>query len=191
MKKSVGIAVAAAMMLVGGPAAAALVTYDISYFATGFGAGSPFRNVEVSFRLTFDNSNTIDRSSDGFENVRFSLPASYGNLQFGYYQPADVLTIASFPSFGGCLLSASEDGYCFGIDTLATTPIASDFHFIDSALGEEFWSTTSTLSVKQIGGVVPEPAGWALMTLGMIGTAAALRRRRGSIRTPAVAALAA
>ena len=112
-------------------------------------------------------------SRTGFSFTVFDV-TTHGDIGFG---PTDYLASYTFYTFGGF-----DGGYNINVylgdlpmfegGTTAPHFLAGSYDLVDFAGGDAY-----TLTITDLGDVVPEPASWALMIGGMGLAGGALRRR--------------
>jgi PEP-CTERM motif len=161
-------------------AAMSAVFGETDYEATGFGSLQP--NIIIaerycagcngSFRLTF-TSTSVGTNAGVFGaglDILFNFAADQGSytalVTFGDLTQS-IYALSAAPGFYG---------------------ITSDLLIRSITIGPNPSTTNSgsfqidNLTIGSVGGVVPEPASWALMTAGFGLSGAAMRRRKASVR---------
>lgn len=172
----------AAATLAAAPASAAIVDlhFDLTatdFYSTGFlGETAPVDPVVGNFRIVFDNGAAIFNSQAGLTVTGFNLPAA---AFYSYQDDTDALTIATTLFTGGYGLDSSQHNFALQVFNASTAPQAVIFQYT-YAMRDVFEARTLELRPVTGGGVVPEPATWALM-IGGFGLAGAALRRRAAL----------
>jgi len=162
-------------------ASAALVTYNFDVTTSGYSdavgtAPAPIDPLNVDFRVTFDPT----QQNLGLP-VTFDSPINpaFGSLNLLFY---NSINVATFNLQGG------DGTTSLNIQLVTATPtlVPGNYPFIVGAndFGAYTFNAGADLFVSSAGDVVitsvsavPEPAGWAMMLLGIGAVGFALRRR--------------
>lgn len=126
----------------------------------------------------------LGNNAAGFQTVATSGPATFGSA--GPYRDA---TTAVGPNFG---ISAFNNSVILPDNYISGSALIGEMVFLGSTLNSlgltigtyVYRSANNETVTLNIGpaAVVPEPASWAMMTLGVAGIGYTLRRRRATIR---------
>ncbi|TAL32312.1 MAG: PEP-CTERM sorting domain-containing protein [Phenylobacterium sp.] len=171
-------ALAAAVLGVTTPAAAAIVDVDVTFAASDFyavrGVGAPpVDPVSGRVQLSFDDAADIAPTSNGL--VATGLDFAGGPLLYAYDKANDALRFATSTDVFDNLLDG--DFLSFFIFAPSTQPAPSNVAY---SLGGYSIFVARQVTVTDPG-AVPEPGAWALMILGFGALGAQLRRRRRNL----------
>ena len=175
MRKYVSAAFVAAA-LAGGvamPASAAIVSRSFST-STVFTA-SPVPIVTGSFSVTFDDSADIFATTSGFTGS-VSVPLS-SPLKYAFSAIGRGLVIANDPRPIGYGNPANSIGMFYNIDSNSV----GYFSYTNSSQ-ISFDSRNTVVTPNVAAPAVPEPATWAMMTLGFGAMGFAMRRKKLATR---------
>lgn len=170
MEKAMYAGVAAAMLLIGAPARAAVITATYDYTAS-FASG-PYKVVNGSITATFDPL------------VRSLLPVTAATTSLsGNYRTTGILYSPNYVAFGncsanGCSATWLNDQYYINFMITDRGDVAAPINFSYATVQSNVYSS-DTLSIvrRPVSPSVPEPATWLMMILGFAMTGGALRRR--------------
>lgn len=184
MRKSVVLATAvSAFVFTTAPATAATVIYDATINPGGAVTLKPAGPGAVSSKLGFSVSGTPGAFTATF---RFSNPfnpaMATGSASFDF--DPDVLTFTSGTFGPGSTFAIAAPGSGSAI-TVSLANLAGGAQTLTlngnfAAGGNNFADIGGSLNL--VGGLVPEPATWALFILGFGAIGGALRRRAGAVR---------
>lgn len=130
----------------------------------------PVEPATFDVTIQYDNAFDVEPTSDGLTVHSSNLP---GPMQFSYRADLNVLAFGVGIQLAGCR-SRTPSTWCVLISPFDDQPI-----FEQTLSNGAIWDAQNVKAVST-GGVIPEPAAWALMIsgFGLVGTAA--RRRRYS-----------
>lgn len=126
----------------------------------------------------------LGSSATGYETVSVSGPASFGS--FGFYRNATTSTGLTFGIFG------TENTLILPVDYISGSALLGEMVFagatlrtLDLTAGTYIYrganNETVTVNIGTVN-AVPEPASWAMMTLGLAAIGYMIRRRRAVIQ---------
>lgn len=177
--------VAAASILAGSEARAALISEDVAFSATGFTVGGggpvPVDPVTGSFTITFDPTksyldDTTDITSDSL-NIVLGSALSFDYDTGGPF--AGQLRVGGVEVGAGAVTPGSND-FFLEIENFATVPTFGQLDYTQSSSGPDSYyvsgSTGNSVTAMPVSGA-PEPSAWALLLAGLFGLGAALRRQ--------------
>lgn len=189
----IGLIVAGAVGLAAGAANATAVTYDITGKGTGDLNGTGFSGAAFDIHLIGDSGNessgggifsinpldSMTVSIAGFSPVTLSI-----GTRIGLNTSNSVVFIGRTGTgndlFDFFLTSTPGDFFApFGPIKANGDPFAlNEFQFVHTSGGDLSFDSATKVSISADGGVVPEPATWATMLIGLGALGAVLRRRR-------------
>jgi hypothetical protein len=188
----------AAMMIMGllttVPAAAATVTRDFELTASNFANftndPSPITALKANFRLTYDDMKagfvgapvSFTSITNGVANVGpFSATPIFGYFPAGGMNAFPRIGVGGALNGGNVLVNRTDDFY-FTFDAQATGPTRAMLSFTSSAFATPFIATNAFVTALATVPAVPEPAAWAMLTIGFGLIGGTMRRQRR--RTP-------
>jgi hypothetical protein len=191
MKKFACAALAAAMVLGAGSAAsAATIVKKFDFMASTFTpSGAPVNPVIGSITIEFDPTVTVSQSTSGITlnslNIALGSPLMF-SFNPGFF---GLMSIGGTQGSDGVQHGTNDFAFSFfNADT--ATPQTPLFFYSQVGHANAYETRNVALSVSVVppsGGVVPEPAAWALM-IGGFGLAGSALRRRKSVAVGTVLA---
>jgi hypothetical protein len=179
--------------MLAGQATAAVVTDKVSFSAnslqSAFGDPVPVDPVTGSFTITFDPTMTYTDTTSGITlntlNIALgsALAFSYNPSKAAGSLPAGTLIVGGSADGAGMVqYKPPTDDFWLFITSFATAPKFAQLGYSQVAtLDQSLFYTingTGSVSVNTVLPGVPEPASWAMLTLGFGFVGFAMRRRQ-------------
>lgn len=171
MRRSVlAVAVLAGL---GWSASAGAVPITATYNFDAEFASGPYPTIAGSLTISYDTSDTVD--DEQVTSFSSNLPLDYApidfaydgiNVTFGQHVQPNEFGLDDYQDNLGAEFGVSATGSVTGSYVLGYATTATEVSF------------ANTFAVTEVPTVVPEPASFAVLGMGLIGLAAALRRSR-------------
>lgn len=160
-------------------ASAALVSYNVKVFADDPNPGSPpppLSGLLLDFDLSFDDSQNIEATTEGFTlnaaNLGWSEPIKYAfTTEF-----SGLLSVGTYPTPGSYSFGFNENTAGIFLFRAPTDPSGPGLFTYTNSTGNFYQFGATIVATKGVA-AVPEPATWSMMILGFGAIGYAMRRK--------------